>query len=85
MTPITPRLSVSGPDSDGDYELMLEANVLADYTYLSRAEADALIVALGGRSRLTCTCDSGLGDDPHKRHCALYPAPPSTDPATGAL
>lgn len=46
MTQITPRLSVSGPDSDGDYELEITTGHEERTTYLSRAEADALIAAL---------------------------------------
>lgn len=50
MTQITPRLSVSGPDRDGDYELELthcgDDQDHAGCLFLSRAEADALIAAL---------------------------------------
>jgi hypothetical protein len=32
----------------------------------------ALPASSEGAHRVKCTCDSGLGDDPHKRHCALF-------------
>lgn len=50
MTQITPRLSVSGPDSDGICELIVrdcgDTFDGDDSVCLSRAEADALIAAL---------------------------------------
>lgn len=50
MTQITPRLSVSGPDSNGICELFVRdfGDTFAgdESVYLSRTEADALIAAL---------------------------------------
>jgi len=42
---ITPRLSVEGPDRDGNYELSLSGDDSPGH-WLTRAEADALIAAL---------------------------------------
>lgn len=48
MTQISRRLSIEGPDSDGDYELTLSecGDIENEYIYISRAEADLLIRAL---------------------------------------
>lgn len=46
---ISKRLSVFGPDSDGDYELTLESLDCGESPYshfITREEADALIAAL---------------------------------------
>jgi hypothetical protein len=42
-TQISERLCVTGPDPDGDYEIMIGVE---QYTFISRAQADALIRAL---------------------------------------
>jgi hypothetical protein len=48
MTEISKRLSVEGPDQDGDYELTLTdcGDITNEYTYINRSQADALIAAL---------------------------------------
>ena len=52
MVQISKRLSVEGPDRDGDYEVTLDRDWREggpDYHYITRAEADALIDALSVR------------------------------------
>lgn len=44
---ISRRLSVEGPDREGDFEVCLDGDAGADYHWINRTEADALIAALG--------------------------------------
>lgn len=47
---VTKRLSVNGPDADGEYELLLTRDESApEWHFITRAEADALIDALSIR------------------------------------
>jgi hypothetical protein len=43
---ISDRLNVEGPDKDGDYELTFEVDGYNESHWITRTEADALIVAL---------------------------------------
>lgn len=60
MPPITKRLSVDGPDVEGLYTLMTargsvavqRAGAICEYCRLTRAEADALIIALARPDRI---------------------------------
>jgi len=85
MTSITPRLSVEGPDKDGDYTLVVKPPVWdkrSDVyeTLLSPAEASALLQALQPAERPKCNCgatiaaEMGRGDG-HAFDCTA--APPS--------
>ncbi len=56
MTQISKRLSVEGPDRDGDFEVTIgEDKHMPEWHFITRDEANILIVALGGTPPVAIT------------------------------